>query len=177
MNASHCATCSMATHSFGWCACAMWPGPQMIVGIAAPWNSDASVPNDTLPHVGVPLQAWPSAVIALPSCVSKPGSVDRWSNSMHVSGVDRVHRRQEARRERLDLGEERVGIVERQVADLEVERAVARHDVERRAAADDADVHGRVRHVVGVVAAAARRGTRARAARCRRRSRRRSARR
>ena len=54
----------------------------------------------------------------------------------------------EALRIRLDLGEELVRIVERQVPDLEIERAVARNDVERRAAADHAGVHRRVRDVV-----------------------------
>ena len=69
---------------------------------------------------------------------------------MRVGG-DLAHLRQEAVRVRLDLGEQLVGIVERQMANLEVERAVARHDVERGAAVDHAGVHGRERHVVGGV--------------------------
>ena len=81
---------------------------------------------------------------------------------MYVSGGDpRISGRKRSR-VRLDLGEELVGIVERQVADLEVERAVARHDVERGAAVDHAGVHGRVRDVVRVIELALRRGTRAR---------------
>ena len=51
MNDSQSASCSSDTHSFGWCACSMCPGPQMIVAISLPWNSDASVPNETLPQV------------------------------------------------------------------------------------------------------------------------------
>jgi hypothetical protein len=49
----------------------------MIVGMAAPWKREASVPNDTLPTSLVALQAWPSAAMSLPSWVSNPGSVDR----------------------------------------------------------------------------------------------------
>ncbi len=161
MNASQRASCSSVTHSFGWCACAMWPGPQMIVGIAAPWNSDASVPNDTLP--------WSLRAVA---GLAERGDVrfavrveaghrrQRVELDVGVRG-DLAHLRQEALRVGLHLGEERVRIVERQVADLEVELAVARHDVERGAAADDAGVHGRVRDVVGVVERRRGRGTRA----------------
>ena len=35
MNASQRASCSTLTHSFGWCACAMCPGPQMMAGMPA----------------------------------------------------------------------------------------------------------------------------------------------
>ena len=44
MKASQRASWSRLTHSFGWCACSMWPGPQMTAGIDALWNSAASVP-------------------------------------------------------------------------------------------------------------------------------------
>jgi len=79
MNASQRASWSSVTHSFGWCACAMCPGPQITAGTAALWNSAASVPNDTLPHACVALQSRPSEAIALSAGVSKPGSVVRWS--------------------------------------------------------------------------------------------------
>ena len=39
MNASQASSWSCATHSSGWCAWAMWPGPQMIVGMPAPGSS------------------------------------------------------------------------------------------------------------------------------------------
>src|SRR5439155_23622778 len=55
-------------------------------------------------------------------------------------------------RKRLDIGEERRWVVERQVADFKIERAVARNNVERGAAADHADVRRRIRYVVGIVA-------------------------
>ena len=45
--------------------------------------------------------------------------------------IDRVHRRQVRLRVAFDVGDERIGIVERQVTDLEFERAIARHDIER----------------------------------------------
>ncbi len=64
---------------------------------------------------------------------------------------DTAHFRQEALRVGAHFREQLVRVVERQVADLEIEPAVARHDVERSAAVDDAGVHGRVRDVVGVV--------------------------
>ena len=54
----------------------------VIFGIAAAWKRDASLPNDTLPTSGSPLQAWPSAAMALSPSASKPGIVDSTSNSM-----------------------------------------------------------------------------------------------
>ena len=155
MNASQRASCSSATHSLGWCACAMWPGPQIIVGIAGAWNSEASVPNDTLPAPCVPLQR-----VAERGDLAAVVRVEAGQRRQRVEldarvRRNRVHRGQEARGVALHFGEQRVGIVERQMAELEIERAVARNDVERGAAVDHADVHGRVRHVVRVVAAAA----------------------
>src|SRR6202034_4184535 len=41
MNRSHCASCSRATNSFGPCACAISPGPQMTLGTPIFWNNPA----------------------------------------------------------------------------------------------------------------------------------------
>ena len=82
MNASQRPSCSSDTHSLGWCACSMWPGPQITVAISAPWNSAASVPNYTLPTSAWPLQWCAIVAISEPSCVSMPGSVERASKSM-----------------------------------------------------------------------------------------------
>ena len=49
MNFSHCASCASATNSFGRCASAMSPGPQITLGTPIFWNSPASVPYETLP--------------------------------------------------------------------------------------------------------------------------------
>ena len=87
MKVSQPASCSSVTHSLGWCACSMWPGPQITVGIDARWNSDASVPNDTLPAPAAQQSSWPRSAIAEPSCVSKPGIVDRASNAMWASAA------------------------------------------------------------------------------------------
>ena len=84
---------------------------------------------------------------------------------MYVARIDRLHRRQQRIRVALHVGEERVGVVERQMPDLELERAVARHDVERGSAADHADVRRRERDVVrGILALRASRNARARSA-------------
>ena len=56
-------------------------------------------------------------------------------------GGDGVHFGKEARGVGLDLAKEHVGIVERQMAELEPELAIPRHDVERRSALDRADVN------------------------------------
>ena len=44
MNASQRASWSSVTHSFGWCACAMWPGPQITAGTEAALFHNAAVP-------------------------------------------------------------------------------------------------------------------------------------
>src|SRR6478736_9477534 len=68
---------------------------------------------------------------------------------LDVSGrIDRLHRRYERLRMAPDVREKGIRVVERQVADLELERAVARDDVERRPAANRADVRRRERNVV-----------------------------
>ena len=41
---SHSLSCSSSIHSFGVCACAMSPGPQMMLCTPARWNWPASVP-------------------------------------------------------------------------------------------------------------------------------------
>src|ERR1022692_831525 len=49
INFSHCPSCASATNSFGRCASAMSPGPQITLGTPIFWNNPASVPYDTLP--------------------------------------------------------------------------------------------------------------------------------
>ena len=153
------ASCASDTHSSGWWAWAMWPGPQITVGIAGVVEPRRLGAERHLAVAGRPLQARPSAAMSLSPAVSKPGIVDSRSNSMKLSGSTALHLGQGVLRVRLDFAKELVRIVERQMADLELERAVARHDVERGAAADGARVHGGVGDVVGVVEAARGRGT------------------
>ena len=78
MNASHSASCSSVTHSLGWCACAMCPGPQMIAGMPLLWKMRRLGAEGNLAELlRAWLQALPNSAISLPPCVSNPGSVDR----------------------------------------------------------------------------------------------------
>src|SRR6185295_10044771 len=63
--ASHCAIWSIATYSFGLCACAIEPGPQTTVGMPARWNCEPSVPNETLPISLLPASSCASATTSL----------------------------------------------------------------------------------------------------------------
>ena len=138
MKASQRASWSSETHSFGWCACAMWPGPQMIGRDAGAVEQRRLGAERHLADVlrRVAARA-PSAVTSLPSCVSKPGSVERCVEfDVRARDRPRASSAGSCAAKRLDVREEASRIVERQVAELEVERAVARHDVERGAAAD-----------------------------------------
>src|SRR6185312_11770412 len=83
MNASQRPSCSRLTHSFGWWACPMCPGPQITAGIDAPWNSAASVPNETLCWRSERVHAWPMSTIGLWRSLSNPGISDSTSNSMY----------------------------------------------------------------------------------------------
>ena len=155
MNDSQSASCSSAIHSFGWCACSMCPGPQMIAAISLPWNSDASVPKETLPRSCDPLQARPSSAISRRS-VRIEARAGRQGIEFDMGVArHRVHFGQQRRGKTPDLGKQRIGIVERQVPELEIEAAVARHDVECRPAAYHAGVNRRVGHVVRGVESAA----------------------
>ena len=69
--------------------------------------------------------------------------------------VDGMHLGDERRRKSLDVGKQRVRIVEGKVAELEIERTVARHDIERRAAMNHACMHRRIGNVIGGIEAAA----------------------
>ena len=124
MNASQRASCSSATHSFGWCACAMWPGPQMIVGIVGVVEQRGLGAERHLADVRRRrcTRSPSAAIVAAVVRVEAGQRRQRVELDVRVGG-DRVHLRQEARGERPHVGEERVGIVERQVADLEVERS------------------------------------------------------
>ena len=154
MNASQRASCSSATHSFGWCACAMSPGPHMHRGIIARWNSD-----------GLGAERHLADARACRCILSKRG--DRAA----VVRVESRQRRQLRRTrctvagstaciagrkraaKRLDVGEERSGSSNGRWRISKSNVAIARHDVERRAATNHADMHRRVGNVVRVVLA------------------------
>jgi hypothetical protein len=97
----------------------------------ASWNSEASAPNDTLLKCVPWLQHRPSAAMSLSAPGIESGKVGELFERDAGVGRDGVHLRQEARRVVRDLAIERFGIVERHVAELELELAIARHDVER----------------------------------------------
>ena len=80
---------------------------------------------------------------------------DKASNSIWVSGDTACISGSSVAAKRRDLGEQRLGIVERQMPELEIEAAIARHDVECGPAAYHAGVNRRVRHVVRGVESAA----------------------
>ena len=94
MNASQRASCSRLTHSFGWCACSMWPGPQMTAGIDALWNSAASVPNDTLCVACASLHARPIVGDRVAAVVVEARQRRQVVELDVRCRVDRVHRRQ-----------------------------------------------------------------------------------
>ena len=114
--------------------------------MSALWNSDASVPNETLPKSCVPLQALAELGDLVAAVRVEAGQrrelieldMGRRDDTACISGSSVAAKR-------LTSAKQRIGIVERQVPELEIEAAVARHDVERRAAADHAGVHRRVR--------------------------------
>ena len=150
MNASHCASCSSATHSFGWCACAMWPGSA-----------------DDRRDRGVVEQRCLGAERYLAEVARAAASASQLGDLAVAVGVEARSRRQ-ARRTRCRCRRDTACIAGSEVAraygrtsaksasgssngrwrNLEIEAAVARHDVEGRPAVDHARMHRRVRHVV-----------------------------
>ena len=154
MNVSQRASCSSETHSLGWCACSMCPGPQMIVEMSALWNKRRLGAERHLAEV-VRATADLAEFGDLAAAVRvEPGHGRKLVELDIGRGTDGVHVRQQCRGKALDLGQQCVRIVEGQVPEFEIEGAVARHDVERRAAVDHTGMDRRVGHVVGGIEAA-----------------------